>query len=1246
MTPRERKLQPDQGSGFLGVMIALILALVLPLPAQDKSAQPETCPCEQLAKSPVPTPGIDYIYVVDVTESMTRVVPGTRNLRWAELKGRLLRDLAGIHVGMGHSVHVMTFGGEMREKGVVNWRDAAGTKVPLSHSSLSAYSFRLEGESDRQALLSSIDSIATPAAGSTPLRCAILKAYEKARQLKGSGKEKVAIWVYTDGEDNVGFPTARALQKYEDESLMELGDAMVDGKYVWVQVGDQSFAKPPTANCIRGRSDAAMRMIKLAVDHMPAISLADGSETSPVDVIFEETGLSNAFLRVFFQPAANAPRVAVVCAKTGKDAVFHGSGKYSIKFKRRDGEREVRYQNSFGGWLVVQKDELENDSRIIQVVPPEGIRVDFLGRPTAAPPEIDPPDKTRILVGTPLHVGVRSPVMAKYHWVLGGSGSGSEEGPGFTRVFDKPGWVDLTLTVDLKGTNVPQVNRRIQIIDPGMQLIVNPSHPVVGEMVEISVKADSGMGADRVLWSPPPVEEHGFTARYRFSSRGTNGVTASLHSPIGNATRKAVVDVGAGFEEPELIEPSARNGQIRLCRASEPQQLKALAGEDVTSVEFVLEQSGRVMLRTNAGVVEDGGLWTATASVISSNLAPGAATLTLRSLPGDAALMTRLGAKVKKYEVDVTKESFYLIKEAPLSGEFYWGKPTTFTVRLEGPGKTRVESLEWYWKKRDGTRVHFRVSPRSEWVDFTAAEEVVPQPDAAPFKGLGDNGALQLVVEPQGDPSVVQGVSSAWDGLIPEYPPARFEVRGVPREVDIGTEFEVWVEDRLGRAVPISVSWSMEGEGGNPLKDRRGTKEKIRPVTASKHVITARVGYPGGEQQVERREFQVNFKTVKLTNLAWNGAQHPTVVGYGEKEDKCVRIGGNLEGSMAALDVNIERVVKGRSLGSIPGYPKTDFSAEQLAKGVEVAYPPVTGNEGDGELLVTVRARGLDQDGKPCEAFIKSFRILNKPSRFWQAMGLIGTAIGLWAFGLHMFRNNGARFVEVRVLPGLGTAQASQNLVQSAMTGLSRIGPPARPWVEAWSFTGQNPASFNYCYETAHRQAMLNQNVDYNNLVLVAPFKFHQRLCKTRWMRLKVRWTKCILLPLHGLGLNNGYIAYPVWVRNPGNNLSFIKVSWPCSTAQLSIGREVFFSPECKVHQKRGNTIGALLNIRNPTIPGLQPLRWQQGNDIASLILVFYGNQDSDLAKRAAQNDRRFLTATAIAVLCLIVKATSILLHF
>ena len=987
--------------------------------------------------------GADYIFVVDSTDSMNYKISGAGGqTRWDELKSKLIDNVSRIQAEQGYRLHLLVFGGAFTSS--LNWLTAPNAPVSIPNDKTSAYSFVLKSEADKNVMVQSVSAMTKPSAMSTPVRDAVKAAFEKALSLKANGSQKIVIAVFSDGDDNSSKISKAALEEFVGKAQSSLGDALIGSSYLFIRVAGLNIATP-TKNASRTvdhtPSFATINLLPASID---AGSLAVQEETDWIEMRFQASGLNAQAVPLYFEPASGAPRVQIVC-QCGKSPVYGTSGHYRIKFRRA--APASAYEKNFEGVIKLDDRDLSppGSRTVVQNLSRSGIRVRFAGAPRAdlSRSEVKPSAGTRVLVGQSIRFEAPSRVGAKYNWSFSGSNTASIPKAVFEYIFLHPGFVDVELKLEQPGYAVSPVTFKVEVVDPALKINATPANPVEGETVHLKLDSNSSLKIRSVQWLPSAQQMDGKSADYIFSGTGSKSVSALVDTELGQAVGSITLSIKPGMTAPELVVPQPQpeegnKSMIRLFKVSEPQKLEAEADEGTGSVAFRITQSGREIFSAQKPVSVNAGRRGVIVNLIAGSFAPGAAVLTLTSIPTDPELTSRLGVKSSEYIVLIEKSTLSMVKQEPTSAEIEWGKPVSFITQLSGPGLAKITGVDWKVAvvSKDGTRIELpgRLQSVGEFTNDTLSSfEFTPERSNPRLANLRDDASIEVRAIPQGDPAIVENMSAVWTGLSPKFAPADFVIVS-PKHAILDERIKLKIFDSQSGNTAESVSWHMVGENSDPLSTQTGAEQQVVVTSPGSHTVKATVKWAGGEQVCAEQSFYVDFQPLTVSEITWDGGKKPAVEHWGKKESDTVTIKGKLLGSRAGLVVDLKKVVNGRLATSAPGYPKQKTPSD-LAHGFGLEYPKATTST--EEYAATLVANGLNAQGEPTAVAGESFRIINHPSVLVPIIVLLLITGSLMWFIRHISTNNVGKYYGYVVLN-------SQNAVTNAFQGpVAKAGPDA-----------------------------------------------------------------------------------------------------------------------------------------------------------------------------------------------------------
>jgi len=941
--------------------------------------------------------GVDYIFVVDVTASMReRDAPGSKT-RWEELHPKLTENVARIQAGRGDRLHLLVFGDKMSAP--IQWSAVGQVDPSIPASKSAAFVFEPTTEEIKQRMIKSIGAMQEPNGSYTAIFEAMKVAFERALALKATGSKKIVLAVFTDGADTVASKNRmKEVRDFIETAMSSLGETLVGQKYLFVRVAGANVS-PPTA---KGFTVADLTPSIANIHVGPeSITLPEGlavkEKSSAVEIEFEANGLpQDQSLAVYFESDPGSPRLQVICANCGKPPVWSKSGVYKVVFNRLGSAEQ--YLKAFEGRLKVDSRGIGGPGLVLNDLSTKGVRVLFPGA-LSEPMSlslIKPASPSKILLGKELRFEAPVRTGAKYHWTFKGADTAKSEETSFVRTFAKAGMVDVELKVEQPGALVPDVNLKVEVIDPALRIVSNPLRPVAGEKVVLTLRGNPSAPIKRVQWLPVPLEQKmDQSATYVFPQPGDTVVSAIAETEFGQASTDARISVGPGLTPPELVSPATESDSqglpvFQMYRISDATVLKAQVGEGTGRVRFVIEQGGLKIFDKESSPQLVGSDRIASVEVSGASLKAGAARLILTSLSQDAAVTARVGVQKSEYGINVNSAGLSLVKLEPLSGEIEWNRPATYFAQIAGPRIDKATDIEWSVAVvgKDGSRIALpgRTQPASEWRKSSDGRSAIAKFD---FKAdssnprletLNRSASLEIKAVALGEPAVVEGVQAVWSGMSPKFAPALFIIES-PRQVTLDQKITLRVRDQFGGVTPKSVKWEVVGEQANPLQGQSGPEQEFVVAQTGPHTIRASVEWAGGNQVCAEQSFYSDYEPVSISGLTWEGGQDPIILGRKRLENDTVKIKANLRGTRALLDFDVRNVINGTLSGSAPGYPRR-VNADDLRKGVAVAFPSFSGSK-NGEYSVSLRPAGLDAHGRPVELPSVSFRMVNRPPRSW-----------------------------------------------------------------------------------------------------------------------------------------------------------------------------------------------------------------------------------------------------------------------
>jgi hypothetical protein len=1077
--------------------------------------------------------GVDYIFVVDVTGSMMSTVPGKGTTFWAELHPRLVENVRRLDPARGDRLHLLLFG--ERPKPGLAWTPVGPEGAVLPSNLTSAYFFAPKNEAEKSAMVRSVESMAAPKASTTAVRDALKSGFERALAIHAAGAARIVIAVFSDGADISSNTKPADLERFIDAASARMGGNLVNDGYIFVRVAGANIPSPTQARSRRVDETPLFASVRLGPEVLRPGPLAAQDRTAPVKVAFQLDGLNGVALPVYFEPAAGAPRVQVVCS-CGKPPQWSKSGLYEVVFQRVGGPEA--YMKSFEGRLKLDTRGVAQPNLVLNNLSAQGLRVVFPGAQTEPIPAsaIQPATGRRVLLGSPVQFEAPVRPGAKYAWTFRGAETGTSAEPSFTRVLARAGNVDVELRVEQPGVIVPPVNLRLEVVDPALRLSASPGQPVEGEPVTLRLASAPSVQVRSIEWLPAPRAAEGPTATYQFERVGTAGLSALVTTDLGNASVELRLPVVPGLSAPDLLAPVPQRDaddveRIQLHRTSDPQALVAAVGEGTARVRFVLSQEGRTLFSGEAAAAAKDGRRVASVQVAGKDFKPGPAELTLFALPHDPAVLTRLGERKSLYRVNVNPSGVSVVKQEPTGAEIEWGRPIRFIARLEGPGVKKVSGVDWLVTVvgRDGGRTSLpgRTQPAAEWPvkgeDGAATEfEFTPDPTNPRLAALRSDAALEVEARPQGDPAVIEGAKAVWAGMSPKFAPARFVIEA-PRTAALDEKMKVRVADELGGARPVAVKWELVGEPADPLRGQTGAEQEFVPEQAGLHTVKAVVEWIGGSQPAPEQSFYVDYEPLRLLSLQWDGGTGPVISGTDVPSTRTVPLKGELRGTRAVAKVDVRRVVGGSATESVAGFPREVKPAE-LAQGLALPFPALAGKREKGQYDVTVTFSGLDPQGRPTDGGLRrGFSIENNAPRNWLLLVIaVALLLGIGCFVHGLYSENEGRFFEARVLPDRAQQYGSDPRILQALAELRAQGGEGHV---NWLRTGENslPDIFARIFRREFPRA--DFPADLRDIEPSPLWKMKE------FLGFRCRRRKAMIIPLARL-IPSEASGWPGWIRN------------------------------------------------------------------------------------------------------------------
>jgi len=936
---------------------------------------------------------VDHLYVVDGTKSLNTKIKNRAGdvTRWGELQAKLLESISAIPVGEGHRLHLLIFGDFVPSPLQWNSPPSEITRLSRYGRGSAGFQFDLRNEAARERVLNLVRSN-QPYVGHTALNDAIAAAFDRVEQLHAEAPDRqILMAVFSDGEDNRSrrYASKAELARREAEAKTRLGTSLVNEGYLFVRIAGMNV-NPPTRAIIIDQTPT-LATVSLGPQALEAGTLADREETEPVEVAFDIKGMSGRAFRVYFEPlpaGSSKPQVGVLC-DSGADAAFAEPGIYRIRFRRQGPAAD--YGEAFEGLLKLDLGDYRyrtvDGTRLSCVSPP--VQVRFAGMPKAelSRSEVKPADGTRVLVGNTLRFEAPPRAEADYRWVFSGVETGEAEGAVVKRKFQNEGRVDVEVRLRQPGMTPATVRLWVQVVDPKLRLVTNPSNPVEGEEVKVRLEHGSGITVRGTRWLQEPKSIEGPAAVYEYSKTGVYPVSASVTTDFGEALATGQLTIGPGIPVPRLTVPDVdEEGIVKIYNQEEPQSLEAEVGQGVEAAQFLVEQDGRREF-TARGVAEvvDGHRVAKAQFAYPPSLQPGPASLSVVAIPQDASLAARLGERKSVYPVQVSRHSFSITRLEPLGFELIWNRPTSFVVALGGAGAKKLEGLEWKVElvSRSGSvplpgSLQKPDAFQQEGDLTTASYELILVDKDPRLKALQQDSWLRVSAVPQGDARIIADQSAVWDALRPKLAEADFVVE-CPSQVSLDEQMKLSVVDRLNGNDPTAVRWEIVGEKSNPLDGITTPSVMLEPHRPGAHMVRADVTWAGGEASGVPSAFYVFFTPIDV-KINWDGGRKPVLKERGERNRVTVlNVDGVARGSRAALLVDVKQLHDNVEGDSLAGWPKmvpvTDAADVKL---LEVPWPEYSEGR-KGESLVKINQVGYDVEGQYQTNRLDSFRIVNLP---------------------------------------------------------------------------------------------------------------------------------------------------------------------------------------------------------------------------------------------------------------------------
>lgn len=991
----------------MAIRCLLFSSLVLLGFSQGLQGQATPCAPAALGHVEPASEPVDYVLAIDNTGSMNRSggvdSQGGRCSRWEELHEKLVATIGELQPGQGTRLHLFFFGSSVYDRQrSVTWRTLGSSSSSVSGNQTTAITVDLRTESEKLAVL---DLLARhkPNSGHTALWDAVAASFDRALEVhRREPNRRIVIAVFTDGEDNNSSqyttkpaPGSRAgklpLCDHISAVRSQLGTALLNAQFYFVRVAGMRVEPP--CGVVPAERTPSIVQLALSPEALRVPSLAVPSGRSAAEVVFSVQGTlpPGVAFPLIFEPDPGAPGVRVTC-ENGAPAAVAQPGVYWLRFQPV-GKREL-YETPFGGRLRLDLGRYREGAveRVMIWALRSSVQVAFAGVPSIelADSQVEPRDGLRVL--TEQEVTFRAPLLdgADYSWQIEAPGLGRTNSAGHRLAIRFPagGEARATLTVRQPGYTEARFNRRVGIVDPALEISLNPASPCEGETIEADLRHNPALNLSRITWEGGCLEQDGAKALYRFEKEGTYTVSVAVESELGPTAANLVLTV-----EPGIPEPLIRAPRDTLFLGSDPQMFEAEAGRGVASIRFLLEHGGQTLDLGAAPVTEDNGRWVARTNwVLPSAVSPGTGRVIAESIARNQGLAARVGAKQSTNIVELTGLDLLMKPRSPQERIMHWSEPLVFEAELLGPGASRVEALQWdVLSGAAGSGQIVAGLGRLEG-EFTEEADrrlstftLLLDPSNTPLKEAVTAGHLTVRATPQGDARVVEDTRLDWEGMQVEWPPTRFVVYA-PRRCQVDQPQALLTSEILSGRPLQRVRWTVSGPAGLRSFETTADTADFVFTNTGPHEVRAEVTWEDGVGTAEPAAVFVEYVPVSA-DVQWDGETDPELRGRGVTDRNVELEFGDFVGSRASAVVEVRQPDGQGGWVDLSGWPKT--SKPGTEEGVLlVPWPPAV-SEGESEYVAEIWLEGLDETGTPCRVKAGAFRLINSPPpRYWM-LGMV-----------------------------------------------------------------------------------------------------------------------------------------------------------------------------------------------------------------------------------------------------------------